>query len=60
MGLGLRVEPLMTQLLDIMANLMRNDQKGPSELGYRALVRLADAIPEKAYDLLLGDLKSED
>ena len=50
----------MTQLLDIMANLMRNDQKGPSELGYRALVRLADAIPEKAYDLLLGDLKSED
>ncbi len=59
-GLGLRVEPLMTQLLDIMANLMRNDQKGPSELGYRALVRLADAIPEKAYDLLLGDLKSED
>ena len=58
-GLGLRVEPLMTQLLDIMANLMRNDQKGPSELGYRALVRLADAIPERAYELLLGDLKSE-
>ena len=53
-GLGLRVEPLMRELLDIMANLMRNDSRGPSELGYRALVRLADALPEKAYELLLG------
>lgn len=54
-GLGLRIEPLMRELLDIMANLMRNDSRGPSELGYKALVRLADALPEKAYDLLLGN-----
>ena len=54
-GLGMRVEPLMKELLSIMANLMRNDKNGPAELGYRALLRLADAIPEQAYQLLLGD-----
>ena len=59
-GLGLRIEPLMRELLDIMANLMRNDTRGPSELGYRALVRLADALPEKAYQLLLGSEGSRD
>ena len=59
-GLGLRVEPLMTELLKIMANLMTNDKKGPAELGYRAMVRLVDVIPERAYDLLLGDAKSAD
>ncbi len=54
-GLGLRIEPLMKELLNIMANLMQNNSKGPAELGYRALTRLADAIPERAYDLLLGN-----
>jgi flavin-dependent dehydrogenase len=54
-GLGMRVEPLMKELLSIMANLMRNDKNGPAELGYRALSRLADAIPERVYQLLLGD-----
>jgi flavin-dependent dehydrogenase len=54
-GVGLRVEPLMNELLAIMANLMRNDQKGPAEIGYRALLRLADVIPEQAYALLLGE-----
>ena len=53
-GVGMRIEPLMRELLNIMANLMRNDAKGPAELGYRALVRLADVIPERAYALLLG------
>ena len=59
-GVGLRVEPLMKELLKIMANLMSNDRKGPAELGYRALSRLADVIPERAYDLLLGDIRSDD
>lgn len=59
-GLGLRIEPLMKELLAIMANLMSNDQRGPAELGYRALVRLADAIPERAFALLLGDNRSDD
>jgi geranylgeranyl reductase family protein len=54
-GLGLRIEPLMNELLTIMANLMRNDKKGPAEVAYRALVRLADVVPEQAYALLLGE-----
>ncbi len=57
-GVGMRIEPLMNELLAIMANLMRNDQAGPAEIGYRALVRLADVIPERAYQLLLGDSKA--
>ena len=59
-GLGLRIEPLMKELLAIMANLMSNDQRGPAEIGYRAMVRLAAVIPERAYELLLGDQKSDD
>jgi flavin-dependent dehydrogenase len=55
-GAGLRVEPLMKQLLEVMANLMSNDRNGPAEVGYRALVRLADVIPEQAYAKLLGGL----
>lgn len=53
-GAGLRIKPLMNELLAIMANLMSNDQRGPAELGYRAMVRLAHAVPEEAYQLLLG------
>ena len=59
-GLGLRVEPLMRELLAMMANLMSNDAKGPAALGYRALVRLTDVIPERAYALLLGNQDSDD
>ena len=54
-GAGLRIEPLMKQLLAIMANLMSNDHRGPAEVGYRALLRLAHAVPERAFDLLLGN-----
>ena len=50
----------MRELLVMMANLMRNDEKGPAEVGYRALVRLAEVIPEQAYAMLLGDNKSTD
>jgi geranylgeranyl reductase family protein len=53
-AVGMRIEPLMNELLAIMANLMRNDKKGPAELGYRALLRLADVIPERAYAMLLS------
>ncbi len=54
-GTGLRVAPLMKELLTIMANLMSNDAKGPAELGYRALRRLANVVPEQAYELLLKE-----
>ena len=53
-GAGLRIEPLMNELLAIMANLMSNDHKGPAEVAYRAMVRLAHAVPEEAYRFLLG------
>ncbi|NNN00609.1 MAG: geranylgeranyl reductase family protein [Acidimicrobiaceae bacterium] len=59
-SVGMRVEPLMKELLKIMANLMSNDHQGPAELGYRALTRLADVIPERAYDLLLGQSTGDD
>jgi geranylgeranyl reductase family protein len=54
-GAGLRVAPVMNELLAVMANLMRNDQRGPAELGYRALVRLTNVLPDQVFDLLLGD-----
>ena len=60
LSVGLRIEPLMRELLTIMANLMRNDKKGPAEVGYRALSRLADVIPERAYAMLLGERNSGD
>jgi geranylgeranyl reductase family protein len=53
-GAGLRIKPLMDELLAIMANLMSNDNRGPAEVGYRAMVRLAHAVPEEAYQMLLG------
>ena len=58
-GVGLRIEPLMNELLAIMANLMRHDTRGPAEVGYRALLRLSDVIPERAYALLLGGEKTD-
>ncbi len=54
-GVGMRIRPLMEELLAIMANLMRNDQKGPAEVGYRAVQRLASAIPDQAWDLLFNE-----
>jgi len=54
-GLGLRVKPVMRELLAVMANLMSNDEKGPAEVGYRAVARLANAIPDQAWDLVFGE-----
>lgn len=59
-AVGMRIEPLMNELLAIMANLMRNDKRGPAELGYRALLKLSDAIPERAFAMLLSGEKSPD
>ncbi len=54
-GLGLRIPPLMRELLAVMSNLMSNDAKGPAEVGYRAVSRLANAIPAEAWDAIFGD-----
>jgi menaquinone-9 beta-reductase len=40
-GIGMRSELLMTQLLRIMANLMRPDAAGPAEIGFRALEQIS-------------------
>lgn len=45
-GLGMRSELLMNQLLRIMANLMRPDAVGPAELGYRALELVSRILPD--------------
>jgi menaquinone-9 beta-reductase len=44
-GLGMRSELLMTQLLRIMANLMRPDAAGPAELGFRAMELVSRVLP---------------
>jgi geranylgeranyl reductase family protein len=53
-GVGMRVAPVMRELLKIMANLMSNQHAGPGEVGYRALARLAEVVPERAFQLLLA------
>ncbi len=45
-GLGMRSDLLMNQLLRIMANLMRPDAAGPAEIGYRALELVSRLIPD--------------
>ena len=45
-GLGMRSELLMNQLLRIMANLMRPDAPGPAELGFRAMELVSRLLPD--------------
>jgi menaquinone-9 beta-reductase len=56
-GAGMRLPPLMRELLKIMANLMNNDDRGPAEIGYRAMTRLAGVIPEQVMQLVFSDKK---
>jgi geranylgeranyl reductase family protein len=46
-GLGMRSEFLMKQLLRIMANLMRPDSAGPAELGFRAMELVSRLLPDQ-------------
>jgi geranylgeranyl reductase family protein len=45
-SLGMRSELVMSQLLRIMANLMRPDVTGPAELGFRAMELISRALPD--------------
>jgi geranylgeranyl reductase family protein len=45
-SLGMRSELVMSQLLRIMANLMRPDATGPAELGFRAMELISRALPD--------------
>jgi geranylgeranyl reductase family protein len=49
-GVGMRSELLMTQLLRIMANLMRPDAAGPAEIGFRAMELVSRLLPDEAPD----------
>jgi hypothetical protein len=44
-GLGMRSEFLMSQLLRIMANLMRPDAAGPAEIGFKAMELVSRLLP---------------
>jgi geranylgeranyl reductase family protein len=46
-GLGMRSEFLMSQLLRIMANLMRPDAAGPAELGFKAMELVSRLLPDE-------------
>ena len=54
-GVGMRSETLMSELLALMANLMRPDELGPAEVGYRALRRLSALVPEVALTKIFGE-----
>ncbi len=58
MSVGMRIAPVMRELLKVMANLMSSQDPGAGEFGYRALERLADVIPERAYQLLLHGVET--
>ncbi len=51
-AVGMRSEAFMKELLRIMANLMRPGTPGAAEIGYDALVRIAELMPEQAAALL--------
>jgi len=53
-GLGMRSDFLMSKLLAIMANLLRPDDLGAAELGYRALRAMATRLPEAVVEAVLG------
>ena len=45
-GAGMRSEFVMSQLLRIMANLMRPDTLGPAETAYRAMELVSTLLPD--------------
>ncbi len=45
--IGVQSRPLMEWVLRIMANLLRPDELGPAEAAYRAVARLASAVPDR-------------
>ncbi|MGP0032341.1 MAG: geranylgeranyl reductase family protein [Acidimicrobiales bacterium] len=47
-GLGMRSDFVMNQLLRIMANLMRPDALGPAELAFRGMELVSRLLPDQA------------
>ena len=46
-GVGMRSEFIMSELLRIMANLMRPDAPGPAEIGFRAMELISRLLPDE-------------
>jgi geranylgeranyl reductase family protein len=46
-GIGMRSEFIMSELLRIMANLMRPDAPGPAEIGFRAMELISRLLPDE-------------
>ena len=57
-SVGMRSETLMTELLALMANLMRPDELGPAEVGYRIMARLGKILPDRVLAALFNDPKA--
>jgi menaquinone-9 beta-reductase len=55
-GVGMRSDWLMARLLSIMANLLRPDDLGSAELGYRAINAVARRMPDGVVDAVLSAL----
>jgi menaquinone-9 beta-reductase len=55
-GVGMRSDWLMARLLSIMANLLRPDDLGSAELGYRAINAVAKRLPDGVVDAVLSAL----
>jgi len=49
-GIGMRSEFIMSQLLRIMANLMRPDVAGPAEIGFKAMELVSRLLPDEPKD----------
>jgi geranylgeranyl reductase family protein len=58
-GLGMRSEFLMRQVLALMANLISPDPRSPAELGYRAMVAMTELLPEQLVHALMAPEPSE-
>ena len=57
-SVGMRSETLMTELLAMMSNLMRPDELGPAEVGYRMMARLGQLLPDRLLAALFNDPKA--
>lgn len=57
-SLGMRSETLMSELLAMMSNLMRPDELGPAEVGYRMMARLGQMLPDRLLAALFNDPKT--
>ena len=57
-SVGMRSETLMSELLAMMSNLMRPDELGPAEVGYRMMARLGQLLPDKLLSALFNDPKT--